>query len=545
MKNILIACAVFTCLSTTAYSKTEKFFTSGKWHNIDIEENLLAIYGSHASSLESHKASKSFALMDISIVDRKHVTQNEKILGYPIWFDKNKSATGVLTHEIIVKLKPLNKLSKIIGGLDHFVESKQTNFSKSTYVLKFKSPLSALVAANTLIESQQVQYAHPNFIIPKDYRSKPSTYYSEQWHLKNTGQKGGTAGADVNIEAAWQISKGSSNTVVAVIDGGFDFDHPDLFDSWHINTEEIPDNGIDDDNNGYIDDSKGWNFFRNNNDPADSGSINHGTAVAGLVAARDNQIGINGSCPNCNMIPITAGWTPEKDAEAFYYALNRGAHVITNSWGYSIGTPAQDVVVDAINSVYEQGRNGLGTIILFAMNNRDIDDCIRTPDRNPDISSLDSVIAVSGSSDQDIKVQYSAWGECMEFLSPTWDYDRPGIVTTDRMGDRGYNNGKRTGELPNPDYTNSFNGTSAATPIAAGIFGLMLSVNPDLTREQALGMVLTTADKINPAAANYNPQTGFSQKYGYGRINAGASVRAAQVLMDYSKASQKAKQRVQ
>jgi subtilisin family serine protease len=114
--------------------------------------------------------------------------------------------------------------------------------------------------------------------------------------------------------------------------------------------------------------------------------------------------------------------------------------------------------------------------------------------------------------------------------------NRPGIVTTDLVGQRGYNNGRRPGDLSDMDYTNDFGGTSAATPISAGIFGLMLSVNPELTRDEALDLVLRNADKVQPELAQYDPVTGFSSKYGYGRINAARAVSAAKALKKYSKA---------
>ena len=110
-----------------------------------------------------------------------------------------------------------------------------------------------------------------------------------------------------------------------------------------------------------------------------------------------------------------------------------------------------------------------------------------------------------------------------------------GIATTDLTGTRGYNNGRYPGDLADLDYTNDFGGTSAATPIAAGVFGLMLSVNDQLTRDEALALVVSTTDKVHPSLANYAPETGFSRKYGYGRINAGKAVRAAQAFKKYTR----------
>jgi subtilisin family serine protease len=190
------------------------------------------------------------------------------------------------------------------------------------------------------------------------------------------------------------------------------------------------------------------------------------------------------------------------------------------------------VLVEAIDTVAREGRGGKGTIILFAMNNLDQDDCVGP---NPDISSLASVIAVSGASDLDRKVSMSAWGDCMEVLSPTYETDRPGVATTDLTGKRGYNNGRYPGDLADLDYTVGFGGTSAATPIAAGVFALMLAVNDGLSRDEALAIVEATAAKVSPEDAQYDAQTGFSHKYGFGRIDAARAVRAAAAFRKYSR----------
>jgi subtilisin family serine protease len=101
------------------------------------------------------------------------------------------------------------------------------------------------------------------------------------------------------------------------------------------------------------------------------------------------------------------------------------------------------------------------------------------------------------------------------------------------VGTKGYNNGVKPGDLADLAYTNNFGGSSAATPIAAGVFGLMFSINQNLTRDEALSMVLATADKVHPELANYDA-SGFSRKYGFGRINAAKALRAVEVFRKYS-----------
>jgi subtilisin family serine protease len=176
-------------------------------------------------------------------------------------------------------------------------------------------------------------------------------------------------------------------------------------------------------------------------------------------------------------------------------------------------------VIEAINFVATNGRKGKGTIILFAMNNFDNNDCAG---EKPDISSLENVVAISGSTDTDLKSDSTGWGPCMEFIAPTWMYQHRngGIVTTDMTGDAGLNPKKIPNELSDKSYTLGFSGTSAATPIVAGVFGLVLSLNDKLSSKEAINILKISAEKVHPSKARYDPRTGFSLRYGYGRVDA-------------------------
>ena len=247
-----------------------------------------------------------------------------------------------------------------------------------------------------------------------------------------------------------------------------------------------------------------------------------------IVTGSANGIGVAGVCPRCQILPIVMALSVVKDAAAINYAWQNGADVISNSWGYPVGTPETDVVVDAINQAATQGRNGLGAVVAFAMSNIDTNDCDGSL---PDISSLENVIGVSSASDLDVKVTSSGWGECMELVGPSKEKRRTGIVTTDLLGGRGYNNGAFDDELEDRDYTNSFSGTSAATPSVSAVAALVISKYPSLTREEVTLAITGGADKINPGAARYDPVSGFSRKYGYGRLNALGALEAAGLIM--------------
>lgn len=512
--------------------KAAYFFAQGRVQHFAIDNQYVAVAHRPAPAA-AIPGGEALAPLGLDLVARTTVSRTDVVVGLPIWFDAAHHVAGVLTNEIVVRvdtgasIMPLKK-SRGLASMH------ETAFKKGLFLAKYASPWDALAAANALTGQAGIRYAHPNFLLPKIFRSRPEgePYFAKQWHLENSGQFGGSGGADIHVRAAWDITTGAPETIIAVLDGGFELEHPDLDGAWAHNRAEIPGNGIDDDNNGYVDDVLGWNFLSKGPDAGTGILAFHGTATAGLAGARHNGQGVAGVCPNCQLLPLSLAWQASSDAEAFYYAQARGAAVISNSWGYPVGTPTTDVLMEALTTVAKEGRGGKGTLILFAMNNRNIDDCSGA---YPDVSSLASVVAVSASSDQDKKVVEAAWGACMDILSPTSETNRAAITTTDQSGKDGYNDGVSPGDLVDRAYTTRFGGTSAATPIAAGVFALMLSVNPALTRAEALAMVEATADKIDPAAAHYDAQTGFSQSHGYGRINAGKAVRAADAFRRYTR----------
>ena len=151
----------------------------------------------------------------------------------------------------------------------------------------------------------------------------------------------------VNVDKAWKYLEdsgkdagGDSSVIVAVIDTGVDYNHIDLKQNIWINKLEIPENGIDDDDNGYVDDVYGWNFVGNNNDPMDDNG--HGTHVAGIIGAANNGIGVTGVAYNCKVMPIKAGnssgyFNNSDIASAITYAYMNGADVINMSFGGTSG----------------------------------------------------------------------------------------------------------------------------------------------------------------------------------------------------------------
>lgn len=364
-------------------------------------------------------------------------------------------------------------------------------------VLRVTGGATPIEIAGALRRSGLVDYAVPERHYPMELRSRRvpnDPLFPRQWHLDNTGQGGRVTDADVDAPEAWAFTRGSPDVVIAVLDDGIELDHADL-------AANIAGNGRDFTTTPPRPDAR-----------PKATADRHGTAVAGVVAARgDNGRGVAGMCPRCSILPIRVhGASNLGTAAAFRYAVEQGADVITNSWGYTREMPlaADDAVRDAIDEAARRGRAGRGTLIVFGMTNEPVDNC-----RGPalDISSLDSVVAV-GVSDHNDALGGSGFGACMDLVAPAKPRYRStvGIVTTDRSGLDGHASG---------EYHASFGGTSAAAPLVAGAAGLLLSLNPDLTREEVRRILEHTADKIDPAAAGYDAH-GFSDRAGYGRVNA-------------------------
>jgi subtilisin family serine protease len=526
MMKLLLATTIITIAAASSADprncRMDHFHQRGSAAPLCIAQDLVAVEADQTAGDAEAIAAPLLAKARVRIA-RRDSAQPEalsRVVGVPVWFASEQKEPSVLTPDIVIRFTGKATADTYLKSPD--VKSyRRLRVPGNVYVVTYETPETALHRANGLSEREDIVYAHPDFIIAKDFRTD-DTWYDLQWHLHNTGQTGGTAGADIGIEGAFARTMGDPEILIAVLDMDFDILHEDLIDGIFLNRGEIPGNNIDDDGNGYIDDVRGWNF--SDHTPSfNPKRADHGTAVAGLVGARSNGIGTTGTCPGCTILPVGMSFQPSDDAEAFHYAFSQHADIITNSWGYDLYAPVTDVVVDAINHAATAGRNERGTVILFAMTNTPYDNC--KPD-NPDISSLPAVFAISSTDHNDHKVKNAGWGDCLDFVAPSRGASgTEGIVTTDVTGTLGYNNGSDI-RMRNVNYTTTFGGTSAATPSVAGVVGLMLSVNPELTRDEVKCILQGTTDKVDGLAAAYDA-TGFSKTHGWGRINAGAAVNAA------------------
>ncbi|MDI6735566.1 MAG: S8 family serine peptidase [bacterium] len=324
-----------------------------------------------------------------------------------------------------------------------------------------------------------VIYAEPNYYATL-YLTPNDTSFSSQWGLHNTGQTGGTADADIDAPEAWDIHTGSGVTI-AVIDTGVDWDHPDLANNIWSNSGEISGNGIDDDGNGYIDDTRGWDFADNDNNPMDYHG--HGTHVAGIISAvTNNSQGVAGVGWANKIMPVKMFPSATDDAigNAIKYAVDNGARVLSNSWGYTSPGVFPNVVKDAIDYA-----DSSGSLVIFAAGN-DNSSSLYYP------GAYDKVIGVASTTHNDTKSSFSNYGDWVDVSAPG-----SSIYST----------------LWNDTYT-YMSGTSMACPFVSGLAGLLFSLYPAWTNTLVRQRIENTTDDIDAL----NP--GYEGKLGTGRINA-------------------------
>lgn len=262
-------------------------------------------------------------------------------------------------------------------------------------------------ALKVYLKNPAVKYAEPNYIVNATLTPNDPDF-SKLWGLHNTGQTGGTSDADIDAVEAWDITTGSSNVVIAVIDSGVAINsnisvgHPDLINNiWTNQGETSCTDGVDNDSNGYIDDCYGWDFLDNDNDPMDYSS--HGSHVSGTIAAvGNNNEGISGVMWNASIMPLrfldAAGSGNTADAiSAILYATENGAHVINNSWGGGGFSQALEDAISLSNAV----------VVCAAGNNGADNDS--TP-FYPASYSSDNIISVAATTNNDDLASFSNYG---------------------------------------------------------------------------------------------------------------------------------------
>ena len=313
-----------------------------------------------------------------------------------------------------------------------------------------------------------VEFIEPDYVVHAD--AVPNDpLFPLQWSLRNTGQQGGIPGADIDAVGAWDQATGSSQVIVAILDSGMDWHHPDLAGNLYTNPGEIPGNLFDDDGNGYVDDVHGFDFYDFDGDPSDENG--HGTHVSGIIGAvGNNGIGIAGVAWRVQLMPVKflgrdgTGATSSAIA-AIEYAIDMGALILNNSWGG--GPPSEALRLAIVAS------NNAGTLFVAAAGNAGLNNDIY--DHYPSSFDVPNIISVASSSRTDTRSEFSNFG------ATSVDLAAPGTQILSTIP------GGETGVL---------SGSSMAAPHVSGALALLKSRYPGMAPAAMKTVVLASTDRI-------------------------------------------------
>jgi parallel beta-helix repeat protein len=368
--------------------------------------------------------------------------------------------TGIKTIDVLNEKFNVNSYQKVFNC------ELNSNFNRH-YKFTLEKNEDVLIAAKEFTKDPNIEYAEPNYIyqlcnVPDD------PYFNNQWGLNQSND------FDIDAPEAWDIETGDLDITVAILDTGVDYNHPDLIENIWTNEDEIPNNKIDDDGNGFIDDIRGWDFANNDCNPSDDNG--HGTHCAGIVGAKGNNgIGVSGVCWDVSIMPVKCfneKGTSGEVTNGIIYAVDNGADIISMSWGsYRFSNTTND----AIQYAYSKD------VVLVASAGNSNTNTVHYP------SGYDNVISVAASNMTDIKTTFSNYGFLVDvsapgekILSTMPTYE----VTLNR--ERDYNQ--------NYEY---LSGTSMAAPFVAGLAALLLSNNNSLTPDMITTILVNTVDEVN------------------------------------------------
>ena len=403
---------------------------------------------------------------------------------------------SVVEGEVLVKTKTslfksqqdslLESLGASVKERFEFPDDLFKSFEGEVLRLQLPQGLSTKQALAQLADDPRIEYAVPNEIIyldevteepstppaggktdPGDIAGrKPNDLDTKLWGLHNRGQDGGTIDADIDAPQAWAKTTGSNDVLVAVIDTGVDYNHPDLVDNMWSNPGEIPGDGIDNDGNGVIDDVHGYNAYADSGDPMDGHS--HGTHCAGTIAGQGNNgQGVAGVAWDAKIMGVKifsdSGKT-SSDAilRGILYAAKNGARITSNSWG---GGGANNLIKEAFE------KSTAFHVMAAGNNGRDVD----RRENYPSGYEMSNSISVAATDRNDELAGFSNYGK------KEVDIAAPGVQTYSTT--------------PNGRYGFK-SGTSMATPHVAGAAVLMVAHEPNIANEELKSRLMNGAERV-------------------------------------------------
>jgi subtilisin family serine protease len=491
-----------------------------------------------------------------------------ELILYPPGAARNESTRRIVTRDILIEADSRTAADSLATASGLSFKSAP-GYAKGKYIYEAPSSPEALAFFVKTADSAS-PYVTPLLASKVAKMAMPNDpLVQKQWHLKFQNQLGAVTGTDVNVESVWKYPSttkfNSSNatgghirgngTTIGIVDDGMEWSHPDLLPNVLRNLQK--------DWNGKDFDPKP--YFSNDN---------HGTACAGVAAARaNNRIGVSGVAPEANLVGmrlIADAQTDADVAEAVTWYPD-AIHIKSNSWGYSPFTTnsstrlfeswnpivSPDPLTEAaLEYAAKYGRGGKGSVITFAAGNSDefkltSNGTAQKSGARVDFQALPNsiyTIAVGALNSLGKKSNYSQVGSSLLISAPsnTTDGTGLGIMTTDNKGPRGYNYGVHNTQFTWPpvndfkgsgDVTQNFGGTSSATPAVSGVIALMLQRNPNLgwrdvqeilirsaVRIDASDSDWITANRTDHVTGNLTVPFHFNHKFGAGLVDAAAAV---------------------
>ncbi len=382
----------------------------------------------------------------------------------------------------------------------NFIESSSVVHVQKNYKITLRENFSLNSALATYLAAHPEAKASPlaagldNPAIPAVPGSSNGTdpLFSKQWGMK-----------DIGVESAWKLNPGNNKIIVAVIDTGVDYTHEDLLPNLWRNSKEIPDNNVDDDQNGYVDDIIGWDFVSKDNKPYDlaatslgdllnGGNPGHGTHCAGNVAARgQNSKGISGVAPHAQIMSLRflgdKGGTTADAVLAVKYAVDNGAKVLSNSWGSEGDDPDDAANNQALKDSVQYALDHDVLFVAAAGNGHQGKGYDNDTDPKPGVPASydhDNIISVAAIDVGDKFGSFSNWGR------KTVDIAAPGVKVFSTTVMNKYS------DTVIPMLGANWDGTSMACPHVAGAAALYWSAHPEKTYKQVKDAILNSAKKI-------------------------------------------------
>ena len=408
-----------------------------------------------------------------------------------------------------IGLAALDSVTRKFGAVEVRKQATGRKSRERAYLITFPEGTDLQPVIEQYYRTRLIDYAepdHPGTGGGTQLTTPNDTYYSRQWGLRNTGTfslSAAMAGADIDMENAWTIEQGDSTVTVGVIDSGVKLNHPEFAGRIWRNNAEIPANGSDDDNNGYIDDVQGWDFVNSDNNPSDD--FGHGTNVTGIIGANgNNATGYAGVDWHCKLM-ILKGLDNNNNgyyswwADAIYYAVDNGAKVINMSVG---GTGTSATLQAAVD--YALNNNVLVVACMMNANSG----TVYYP------AGFSSAMAVGATNPNDQRSHPFFW-------SAASGSNYGSHISVVAPGNFIYG----LSHTSNTNYGTYWGGTSQATPYVTGLAALLLAQDSSRTPTQLKAIIEASAEDQVGAVTEDVP--GWDPYYGHGRINAAAALQAA------------------